>query len=105
MKPFKIGQKVLNRNLKDVRRKEKLEQKWCAHPYTVTGISECGNVYVKAIWGKTHKRSLPPSQLSHMKMLIMYPWMKMQSSFCHQRLLSSMRKKIHPQSVRSARLI
>ena len=38
-------------------------QKLHAHPYTITGISECGNVYVKDIWGKVHKMSLPPNQL------------------------------------------
>ena len=36
-------------------------------PYTVTGISECGNVCVKDIWDKAHKRSLPPSQLKPYK--------------------------------------
>ena len=66
-KPLKIGQKVLKRNLKDASRKEKLVQKWSAHPYTITGISECGNVYVKDIWGKAHKRSLPPNQLKPYK--------------------------------------
>ena len=57
-KPLKIGQKVLKRNLKDTRRKEKLVQKWSAHPYTITGINECGNVYVKDIWGKAHKHEI-----------------------------------------------
>ena len=42
--------------------RRKLVQKWSAHPYTIIGISECGNVYVKDICGKAHKRSLPPSQ-------------------------------------------
>ena len=42
-------------------------QKCSAHPYTIRGISECGNVYVKDIWGKVHKRSLPPSQLKPYK--------------------------------------
>ena len=42
-------------------------QKWSAHPYTITGISECGKVYVKDIWGKAHKRSLPPNQLKPYK--------------------------------------
>ena len=42
-------------------------QKWSAHPYTITGISECGNVYVKDIWGKAHKRSPPPNGLKHYK--------------------------------------
>ena len=66
-KPFKIGQKVLKRNLKDASRKENLVQKWSAHPYTITGISECGNVHVKDILGKAHKRSLPPNQLKPYK--------------------------------------
>ena len=66
-KPLKIGQKVLKRNLKDASRKEKLVRKWSAHPYTITGISECGNVYVKDIWGKAHKRSVPPNQLKPYK--------------------------------------
>ena len=30
--PLKIGQKVLKRDLKDARRKEKLVQEWSAHP-------------------------------------------------------------------------
>ena len=42
-------------------------QKWTAHPYTITGISECGNVYVKDIWSKGDKRSLPASQLKPYK--------------------------------------
>ena len=66
-KPLKIGQKVFKRNLKDASRKEKLVQKLSAHPYTITGIRECGNVYVKDIWGKAHKRSLPPNQLKPYK--------------------------------------
>ena len=66
-KPLKIGQKVLKRNLKDASRKEKLVQKWSAHPYTITGISECGNIYVKDIWGKAHKRSQPPYHLKPYK--------------------------------------
>ena len=49
-KPFKIGQKVLKRNLKDASRKEKLVQKWSAHPYTITVISDFGNVYVKYLF-------------------------------------------------------
>ena len=57
----------MNRNLKDASRKEKLLQKWSAHPYTITGIRECGNVYVKDIWGKGYKRSLPPKQLKPYK--------------------------------------
>ena len=66
-KPLKIGQKVLKRNLKDACRKEKLMQKWSAHPYTITGIGECGNVYVEDIWGKAHKRSVSPNQLKPYK--------------------------------------
>ena len=42
-------------------------QKWSAHPYTKTGISECGNVYVKYIWGKAHNRSLDHNQLKPYK--------------------------------------
>ena len=57
----------LKRNLKDASRKEKLVWKWSAHPYTITCISECGNVYVKDIWGKAHKRSVPPNQLKPYK--------------------------------------
>ena len=53
-KHLKIGQ-VLKRNLKDVSRKGKLVQNRSACPYTITGISECGNVYIKDIWGKAHK--------------------------------------------------
>ena len=41
--------------------------KWSAHPYTIPGISECGSVYVKDIWGKAHKMSLPPNQLKPYK--------------------------------------
>ena len=66
-KLLKVGQMVLKRNLKDASRKEKLLQKWIAHPYTITGISECGNVYAKDIWVKAHKRSLPPNQLKPYK--------------------------------------
>ena len=66
-KPLNTGQKVLKRNLKDASREEKLVWKSSAHPCTITGISECGNVYAKDIWGKAHKRSLPPSQLKPYK--------------------------------------
>ena len=66
-KLLKIGLKVLKRNLKDASRKETLVQKWSAHPYTITGISECGNVYIKDICGKVHKRSVPPNQLKSYK--------------------------------------
>ena len=37
------------------------------HLYTITDISKCGNVYVKDIWGKANKRSLPPNQLKPYK--------------------------------------
>ena len=66
-KPLKIKQKMLKRNLKDAMRKGIFVWKWSWHPYTITGISECGNVYVKDIWGKADKRSLPPSQLKPYK--------------------------------------
>ena len=42
-------------------------QKWSAHLYTITGISKCGNVYVKDMWGKAHKRFVPPNQLKPYK--------------------------------------
>ena len=42
-------------------------QKWSAHLYKITGISVCGNGYVKDIWGKAHKRSVPPSHLKPYK--------------------------------------
>ena len=78
-KPLKIGQ-MLKRNLKDASRKEKVVKKWSSHPYTIPGISECGNVYVKDMYGVKHTKDLfLMVSLSHTKMLIMYPQMKMWS--------------------------
>ena len=59
---------------------EQWEEKSCeekpetshANPYTIIGISECGNVYVKDIWDKAHKRSLPPNQLKPYKRCQLY---------------------------------
>ena len=58
MKPLKIGQKVLKRNLKDASREEKLLQKWSAHAYTIRGINEGGNFnpsVVNYLCHQTHK--------------------------------------------------
>ena len=66
-RPLKIRQKVLKRNFKDASWKEKLVWKWSAHPYTITGISECGNVNVKDIWEKHTKKSVLPNQLKPCK--------------------------------------
>ena len=75
-------------------------QKWGAHPFTITGISECGNVYVKDIWGKANKRSQHPYQLKPYKGTnyissdkdVKQPVMEEISfikSFCHQQFPSS----------------
>ena len=74
--------------------------KWTTHPYTITGISECGNVYVKDIWGKAHKRSVPPNHLKPYKDVnyissdedVEHPVMEKISvikSSCHQQFPSS----------------
>ena len=115
-RPVKIGEKVLKRNLKDPSRKEKLVQKRSAYPYTITGISECGNVYVKDIWGKVHKRSVPPNQLKPYKDAnyissdedVEHPVMEKISvikSFHHQKFLLSRMKPMSSQNVRSPGLI
>ena len=63
-KTFKIGDKVLKRNMRDLSRKEKLVHRWTG-PYSIIGISQHGGYYLRDKFAHNLKNPIPPQQVTH----------------------------------------
>ena len=62
--PFKVGEKVLKRNMRDASHKQKMKNKYTG-PYQITGISSNGQYYLKDKYSHQLKRPVPANQPIH----------------------------------------
>ena len=60
--PFKVGERVLKRNMRDASRKQKMKNKYTG-PYQITGISSNGQCYLKDKYSHQLKRLVPANQV------------------------------------------
>ena len=60
--PFKIGEKVLKRNMRDASHKQKMRNNYTG-PYQITGISSNGQYYLKDKYNHHLKRPVPANQV------------------------------------------
>ena len=60
--PFKVGEKVLKRNMRDASRKAKMQNKYTG-PYQIISISPNGQYYLKDKYSHQLKRPVPANQL------------------------------------------
>ena len=60
--PFKVGEKVLKRNMRDAGRKAKMCNKYTG-PYQITNIASSGLYFLKDKYSHQLKRPVPPNHL------------------------------------------
>ena len=60
--PFKVGEKVLKKNMPDAGCKAKMHHKYMG-PYQITNISSCGLYFLKDKYSHQLKRPIPPNHL------------------------------------------
>ena len=61
---FKVGDKVLKKNMKDTSRLEKLRKKYVG-PYMIRDIAPSGNYYLTDRFSHDLKKPVPPNHLIH----------------------------------------